>query len=61
MSSDKSGKENDNVFENKNEFKKEETNAVKNFIKNVIINLPGKNFYSYGKKIKKIFEELKKT
>lgn len=61
MNSDKSEKENDNIFENKNEFKKEETNAVKNFIKNVMINLPGKNFYSYGKKIKKIFEELKKT
>ena len=34
---------------------------IKSFIRNCIVNLPGKNSYTHGKNVKKIFDELKKT
>lgn len=35
--------------------------AYKYAIKSLMVNLPGRNMYTYGKNVKKIFEELKKT
>jgi len=34
---------------------------IKSAMKNIMINLPGRDMYTYGNNVKKIFEELKKT
>jgi hypothetical protein len=41
--------------------KDKEDSYIKSFIRNCMVNLPGKNSYAYGKNVKKIFDELKKT
>lgn len=45
---------------NNNKTSKTES-SIKGAMKNIMINLPGRNFYNYGSNVKKIFEELKKT
>ena len=47
-------------MDNNNTGNKENSN-VNSFIRNFMVNLPGKNSYTYGKNIKKIFDELRKT
>jgi hypothetical protein len=46
--------ENNKSSENTNSFIREK-------MRNIMINLPGRNMYAYGKNVKIIFEELKKT
>jgi hypothetical protein len=53
----------DNIFAINNDNNKsgKTDSTIKNTMKNLMINLPGKNFYNFGNNVKKIFEELKKT
>lgn len=48
------------MIDNNNTENKENSN-IKSLIRNFMTNLPGKNSYTYGKNVKKIFDELKKT
>lgn len=53
----------ENIFANdssNNKASKTES-SIKGAMKNIMINLPGRNFYNYGNNVKKIFDELKKT
>lgn len=34
---------------------------IRETMRSLMVNLPGKNMYTYGNNVKKIFEELKKT
>ena len=51
-----------NIFSDEVHNKTSKTeSSIKAAMKNIMINLPGKNSYNYGNNVKKIFEELKKT
>jgi hypothetical protein len=62
MSNNNKNSFSDNIFADdaNNKISKTELN-IKSAMKNIMINLPGSNFYNYGNNVKKIFEELKKT
>lgn len=62
MNSNNKNNLSENIFadENNKKTSKTETN-IKSAMKNVMMNLPGKDFFTYGDNVKRIFEELKKT